>query len=239
MYAGPRDEILSYLHPSPSFLSAHASQHLSPFLPPSRPPHLVKYNKAVATRLAGPDYILRRQSVAYANIDLASRIATKLGKRTLLLTYDNAVDPSIIKLSKQAKIMRINSPEVESSTSAKDVLLALSPGVGSHWTKAAGLKTDAPVVAMNAPFSLAYDIAQGGKWEPIYVVKRLTKGWVYRAYPAGFKVYLDKPDGTVELIKEFPQGVIPKLREVAAVVRDESQARGYAISNDRYLTQRL
>jgi hypothetical protein len=201
----------------------------------------VKYNKAVATRLAGPDNILRKQSVAYANVDLASRIATKLGmgKRTILLTYDNAVDPSIIKLSKQAKIMRINSPEVEASTSANDVLLALSPGVGSHWTKAAGLKTEAPVVAMNAPFSLAYDIAQGGKWEPIYVVKRVTKGWVYRAYPAGFKVYLDKPDGTVELIKEFEKGVIPKLREVAALVRDESQARGYAISNDRYLTQRL
>lgn len=198
----------------------------------------MKYNKAVATRLAGPDNILRKQSVAYANVDLASRIATKLGRRTLLLTYDNAVDPSIIKLSKQAEIMRINSPEVEASTSA-NVLLALSPGVGSHWTKASGLKTEAPVVAMNAPFSLAYDIAQGGKWEPIYVVKRVTKGWVYRAYPGGFKVYLDKPDGTVELIKEFEKGVIPKLREVAAVVRDESQARGYAISNDRYLTQRL
>lgn len=199
----------------------------------------MKYNKAVANRLAGPDNILRKQSVAYANVDLASRIATKLGKRTLLLTYDNAVDPSIINLSKQAELLRIKSPEVEATTTAKDVLLALSPGVGSHWTKAAGLKTEAPVVAMNAPFSLNYDIAQGGKWEPIYVLKRVTKGWVYRAYPAGFKVYLDKPDGSVELIKEFDKGYVPKLREVSAVVREESQRRGYAINNDRYLTQRL
>lgn len=214
-------------------VSHRAFQHPPSFVPS------VKYNRAVATRLGGPDNILRKQSVAYANVDLASRIATKLRKRTLLLTYDNAVDSSIIKLSKQAEIMRISSADLKACITANDVLLALSPGVGSHWTKAAGLQTEAPVVAMNAPFSLSYDIAQGGKWEPIYVVKRVTKGWIYRAYPSGFKVYLDKPDGTVELIKEFDKGVIPKLREVAAVVRDESQARGYAISNDRYLTQRL
>lgn len=199
----------------------------------------MKYNKAVAARLKGPDNILRRKSVAYANVDIASRVAGKTGKRTLILTYDGAVDPNIIKISSKAMLTRINALDVEAATRANDIIFALSPGTGPQWSKASGLKTDAPVVAINAPFSLNYDIAQGGKWEPIYVVKRVTKGWVFRAYPHEFKVYLDKPDGSVELIKEFKGEVVPKLREVSSIVREESQRRGYAVLNDRYLTQRL
>ena len=87
--------------------------------------------------------------------------------------------------------------------------------------------------------SHSYDIAQGGKWEPIFVVKRVTKGWVFRAYPGPFKAYLDTPKGTVELIKVWPEGEIPKLREVYSLVRAESDARGYAVLNDRYITQRV
>ena len=114
----------------------------------------------MASRLAGPDNILRKQSVAYANVDIGNRLSAKLGKRTVLLAFDGNVNPSIIKLGNKAELMSINSPDVADMT-GKDVLLALSPGVPSHWTKAGGLKTEAPVVALNAPFSLNYDIAQG------------------------------------------------------------------------------
>lgn len=58
-----------------------------------------------------------------------------------------------------------------------DVVLAVQPGTESMWSKANSLKTPAPVVGLNAPFSLSYDIGyKPSVWEQIYVVKRLTKG---------------------------------------------------------------
>jgi len=43
--------------------------------------------------------------------------------------------------------------------------------------------------------------------------------------------YIEKPDGTVELLKTYQQK--PPLGEVAKYVREESFKR-YAINNDRY-----
>ena len=57
-------------------------------------------------------------------------------------------------------------------------------------------------------------------------------------YPSAH-LMINPQTGTVELIKEWPQGVVPKLKEAAGLVRDETNRRGYAVLNDRYITQRL
>jgi hypothetical protein len=59
----------------------------------------------------------------------------------------------------------------------QDLLVALAPAVEAQWSKAAQLgKGGAPVVALNAPFSTGYDIGQGGRWELVYILKRVTRG---------------------------------------------------------------
>lgn len=55
--------------------------------------------------------------------------------------------------------------------------------------------------------------------------------YIYRAFPGPWEAYLEKPDGTVELIESYKTK--PKLKDVSALVRDISFKR-YAVGNDRW-----
>jgi hypothetical protein len=134
-------------------------------------------------------------------------------------------------------------------------LLGLSAQLG--WKK--GVHTANEGLTLLVP--TRYDIGFGGQWELVYVLKRVTKGkihlqhvqhvtsevfnkrnlmagWVYRCYPGPYKVYLETPDCKDILIKEYPQGVKPRLTEVSALLREQSQQR-FGIFNDRYMQGRI
>ena len=57
-------------------------------------------------------------------------------------------------------------------------------------------------------------------YEEAYYVKRISKGWVFRSFPGPWEAYLEKPDGALELLKSYKKK--PELKEVAALVREES-----------------
>lgn len=66
-----------------------------------------------------------------------------------------------------------------------------------------------------------------------YYLKRISKGWIFRQFPGNWEAFLEKPDGTVELLKSYRTK--PSLNEAATFVREESFRR-YAINNDRWTT---
>jgi hypothetical protein len=84
---------------------------------------------------------------------------------------------------------------------------------------------------LNNAYSTSYDLGNGRGFEEVYYLKRISKGWVYRAFPGPWKAFLEKPDGSCELLKSYKEK--PLLRDVATMVRDESFKR-YAINNDRW-----
>jgi hypothetical protein len=58
------------------------------------------------------------------------------------------------------RLVGIGSPVV-AEAGAGDVIMALQPGTQSMWTKASSLKSPAPVIGLNAPFSLRCGLAVG------------------------------------------------------------------------------
>jgi hypothetical protein len=89
---------------------------------------------------------------------------------------------------------------------------------------------------MNNSYSTSYDLGNKKGFEEAYYLKRISKGFVFRAYPGPWEAYLEKPDGSVELLKSYQTK--PLLREVSELVRETSFTR-YALSNDRWMSGRM
>lgn len=94
------------------------------------------------------------------------------------------------------------------------------------------MKNDkAPYLILNNAYSTTYGLGNKAGYEEAYYLKRISKGYIFRAFPGPWCAYLEKPDGNVELLSYF--GEKPQLNEVAKMVRDESFQR-FAINNDRW-----
>jgi len=89
---------------------------------------------------------------------------------------------------------------------------------------------------MNNAYSTSYDIGNKKGFEEAYYLKRISRGFVFRAFPGPWQAVLEKPDGSTEVLKEYKDK--PRLREVAELVREESFKR-YAIGNDRWMSGRM
>ena len=117
-------------------------------------------------------------------------------------------------------------------THSDNDMLRGSPISSAHLTKNA--KT--PFVVLNNAYSTTYGLGNKRNYEEAYYLKRITKGWIYRAYPGPWMAYLEKPDGSTELLESYKEK--PELRVVAELVREESFKR-YAITNDRWMSGRM
>ena len=84
---------------------------------------------------------------------------------------------------------------------------------------------------LNNAYSTSYDLGNKQGYEEAYYLKRISKGWVFRSYPGPWQAYLERPDGSVELLKSYKTK--PALRECSNLVREESFKR-FAIGNDRW-----
>ena len=93
-----------------------------------------------------------------------------------------------------------------------------------------------PFVVMNNSYSTSYDLGNRKGFEEVYYLKRISKGFVFRAFPGNWEALLEKPDGSVEVLKSYKTK--PSLREAAEIVREESFKR-YAMGNDRYMSGRM
>jgi hypothetical protein len=123
--------------------------------------------------------------------------------------------------------------KLASSFGGKPVGLLTAERVNISFCKSIGVisRTNAPFVILNNAYSTSYDLGNTKGFEEVYYLKRISKGWIFRSFPDKWQAYVERPDETCELLKEF--ATKPSLRDVAFLVRAESFKR-YAIFNDRW-----
>jgi hypothetical protein len=167
---------------------------------------------------------VKRDPVAYANAYWARKLAGACNS--------GAVIASTADLSKaraaggRTRETSLGSP---GALAPSEALIAVNP-IG-RWPSI-DRAHDGPRVMLNTGFSEGYDLAGPIKsYEQVYYLKRISKGWIYRAYPGKWQGYVEKPDGSVQLLEEYDER--PLLREVAEKVRSYSFGK-YGVFNDRY-----
>ena len=201
--------------------------------------------KVVATDLNVPGGYrpgspVSRNLISYSNIYWAKCLASSVagfGKQCAVLTAEPMAFREIRSkggLSIVGPLSKKGLDALQQSTTMNSPVIVVNPGGEETWdqVRAACGTTTAPFVVLNNAYSTTYDL--GNKrpdYEEAYYLKRISKGWVFRAFPGPWQAYMERPDGTVELLKSYPNK--PSLNEVATLVRDESFKR-FAINNDRF-----
>uniref|UniRef100_A0A7S3Q0R4 DUF1995 domain-containing protein n=1 Tax=Chaetoceros debilis TaxID=122233 RepID=A0A7S3Q0R4_9STRA len=184
-----------------------------------------------------PGSDVSRQLIGYSNIYWAKKIASAAkgkNKTVAVITSEPVIFSSIKKgmgdLSRSGTIM---SQKARQEARDNECVICINPGGEETWDRVLSAHTtpSSSFVVLNNAYSTTYDLGNKRGYEEAYYLKRVSKGWIYRAYPGPWEAYLEKPDGNVELLQSFKTK--PLLREVSALVRDESFKR-YAINNDRW-----
>lgn len=188
-----------------------------------------------------PGSDVSRNLVAYSNVFWAKRIAAAAkggvvvggGKPVCVLTAE-PVDFSLVKsLGDLSRVGVVGSPKARREGRAGEVVICANPGGEETWDRlvsAHGSPGD-PFVVLNNAYSTTYDLGNRRGFEEAYYLKRVSKGWVFRTFPGPWQAYLERPDGSMELLESY--ATKPALRDVAALVREESFAR-FGIGNDRW-----
>jgi hypothetical protein len=116
-------------------------------------------------------------------------------------------------------------------------VILVNPGGEETWERLrSSCGNPKTCVVLNNAYSTTYNLGNKAGYEEAYFLKRVSKGWVFRTFPGPWQAYLERPDGSVELIESYKQK--PELSKVATLVREESFKR-YAIGNDRWMSGRL
>ena len=183
-----------------------------------------------------PGSDVSRQLIAFSNVYWAKKIASSvgggvLGKPVSMLSAEPVSYDQIqsagglsqmgpLSLSRGGKV-KVGGP-----------LIAVNPGGEETWDRIQSTFGSAsPFVVLNNAYSTTYGLGNKRGYEEAYYLKRISKGWVFRVFPGPWRAYLEKPDGTCELLASYKTK--PELNEVAKLVREESFRR-FAINNDRW-----
>ena len=213
-----------------------------------------EYLEEVSDRLNIENYVVKKDPIFYSTLDFANMMAGKLTKvkaNSKMLLINPSQGNKIPELNLKAiEYTSLNSKDLLDSVNGiatgKSIGIIINPGVDMHWKKAQAIhkahqqQDKLPILALNAPFSLRYDVGMGGPWEPIFCMKRISKGWLYRSYPGNFEIYLETVNpGELIKVHEFPMGWKASLKEASNICREESDKRGYMFFNDRYMGGKL
>ena len=197
-----------------------------------------------------PGSDISRQQLSYANIYWAKQIAGSVGggllggKAVTVLSAD-PIDYRNIQskggIAKLGPIKTSSGRRVSANNEGgkADACIVVNPGGEETWDRLKSSLTKnakTPFVVLNNAYSTTYGLGNKRNYEEAYYLKRITKGWIYRAYPGPWMAYLEKPDGSTELLESYNEK--PELRVVAELVREESFKR-YAINNDRWMSGRM
>ena len=184
-----------------------------------------------------PGSDLSRQQVAFANVHWAKQLAgacrPPLGGPLVTVVSAEPVTFSQIQ-SKGGAIGTLAPLQPSRATPANGACIAINPGGEETWDRirqAYCASNKNPLVILNNAYSTTYGLGNKRGYEEAYYLKRISKGWIFRAFPGKWQAYLEKPDGSCELLKSYADK--PQLNEVATLVRDESFRR-FAINNDRW-----
>jgi len=187
-----------------------------------------------------PGSDIARQQVAFANMHWAKQIAGAVGggwvggKPVTVLSAEPVSYDQIKSKGGMSKIGPLQLSRAAASsttTSGGGACIAVNPGGEETWERIRNAVNAKPFVVLNNAYSTTYGLGNKAGYEEAYYLKRISKGWIFRSFPGKWQAYLEKPDGSVELLKTYASK--PQLNEVATLVREESFRR-YAINNDRW-----
>lgn len=196
-----------------------------------------------------PGSDISRQQLSYANMYWAKQISGSVsgsvlgagGKSVTVLSAEPMDYDTIQSTGAMNRIapIRTGLGSGNKKDTPSEACIVINPGGEETWDRLRSSLTknnNSPFVVLNNAYSTTYGLGNKRNYEEAYYLKRITKGWIYRSYPGPWKAYLEKPDGTTELIKTFTTK--PELRVCAELVREESFKR-YAINNDRWMSGRM
>jgi len=186
-----------------------------------------------------PGSEISRQLIAYSNIYWAKKIASAAkggalgGKPCAVLTAEQVSFSKIKSMGDLSRSGVLLSAKARQEGRNGETILCVNPGGEETWERliSAHGSPNAPFIVMNNSYSTTYDLGNKKGFEEAYYLKRISKGWVFRAFPGPWQAIIEKPDGNCEVLQTYKQK--PSLREVSELVRDESFKR-YAIGNDRW-----
>eukprot|EP00978_Attheya_sp_CCMP212_P018988 scaffold52641_cov48-Attheya_sp.AAC.3 len=155
------------------------------------------------------------------------------GKPVCVLSNEQLEFRTIKSMGDLSRSGRILSDKARQAGRNGEVVICVNPGGEAQWEKFASAhgSPGAPFVILNSSYSTTYDLGNKCDFEEAYYLKRISKGWVFRSFPGPWEAYLERPDGSTELLKSWK--IKPSLKEAATLVREESFKR-YSINNDRY-----
>lgn len=186
-----------------------------------------------------PGSEISRQLIAYSNVFWAKKIASAArggvlgGKPAAVLSAEPVNFRNIKSMGSLSRSGALMAPESRKGGRNGEVVVCCNPGGEETWDRlvSAHGSPGAPFIVLNNAYATSYDLGNKRGFEEAYYLKRISKGWVFRSFPGPWQVYLERPDGSVELMESYKSK--PLLRDVATLVREESFKR-YAINNDRW-----
>ena len=190
-------------------------------------------NQKFGTKVVGKDLgiaykpgsELSRQLIGYSNIYWAKKLAGAANGKSVAVITTEPVNFSAVKgmggISRSGKVM---SEKARQEARNNECVICINPGGEETWDKlvSAHSTPSSSFVVLNNAYSTSYDLGNKRGYEEAYYLKRISKGWVYRAFPGKWEAYIEKPDGAVELLQSYDTK--PLLRDVSALVRDEVRA---------------
>lgn len=193
-----------------------------------------KFGKSVIAKDLGvpggykPGSDVSRQLIAFSNVYWAKKIGgaasgSPIGGKPLCVLSSEPI--SFNQVKSKGPITRVGavmSQEARRQGRNGELIICVNPGGEETWDRlvSAHSSPGAPFIVLNNAYSTTYNLGNKRGFEEAYYLKRISKGWVYRSFPGPWQAYLEKPDGTVELLKSYNSK--PELREVATLVREES-----------------
>lgn len=166
-----------------------------------------------------------RQLVLFSNVYWAKKIANSINGDPVACITTEPISfgniKSLGKLSRTATTTNVGSRTTVSQERKKECVICINPGGEEQWDKLFGSLTSSTssFIVLNNSFSTSYDLGNKRGYEEAYYLKRISKGWVYRMFPGPWEAYLEKPDGSLEILKSYTNK--PTLREVSELVRVE------------------
>eukprot|EP00171_Calliarthron_tuberculosum_P015831 IDg15831t1 len=154
---------------------------------------------------APADYqLIKRYLASFCNLYWAREVARAppfKGNGTLALFGD-----SVNKSRADVGSLQVASMRKPPALGARELAIVVDPRADDMWMTGARMRKedDQAVVFLNSQFSETYGLT-GPRRGPlrdtkvVYYLKRITRGYVFFAYPGPWKAYLEKPDMSVEV----------------------------------------